>query len=871
MRKTARRISLTLALLTAFSAGFAQITEPGLPPSTENSRLKSAVEIPVKTLKKIDADALIAEDVEHAIPNRYSVFEEVKADIRAEGVATALPDGNGTIWRYRIHAPGARSVQLFFSEYQLPDGARLFLYNDDMTEILGAFTNKNNNARNSLMIADFPGESVIIEYAETRDSGKSGKLVLGAVGKAYRDFALKSGSNADENGFINVNCSEGADWQNEKHAVCRFSYQEGGEGYLCSGALINNVLNDGTPYFLTANHCLETESAAATVVAYFNYEYIGCDGPMKEERTLSGATLLATAGASDYTLLLFNNAPPADYQPFYAGWDASGEPGNNHVGIHHPGGNAKKISLADSAATSYPDVINWVGNSTSPADSHWEVLFNNGLTSTGSSGSPLFNEYGRIIGQLHGGSREDYYGRLDYSWDTPSDTDTLLKYYLDPGKTGTLVVDGYYPPGVRPDPLFVPEFRSACHDAPVQLFAYSAFDPESWNWSIEPSESVVFLEGTDAQSRNPVVSLGESTYYDVTLSATNAAGDSSQVYEDGLNTVEGLLVNVYPKTSTDSCLCNFDSIRLVAAGARDFTWELDATVEDHFGFTQVSEDTVDVFLTSKPDTATSLVMKVTGLHGECTAQKPYILPLIMPSNDSVHMATEIFLGENGPFSNKCAGIQENEPVPPFISCTGQASWCDEYGTGEDIVENSIWFYFIPQDSAYYKLTSAGMDNQTAIWEAETAADLLSGNRDLVGANDDITSTDFNAVIKRVRMDPGKKYWIQADGSAGGSEGTFTLDLELLEIINSTPDFVVGTLRIYPQPAGDRVRIEWDRPVANGTAQLEIFNASGATVYDRSLHVSGEAATDLNLSGWEQGIYFLRLKVGNHVYHSRMVK
>ena len=48
-----------------------------------------------------------------------------------------------------------------------------------------------------------------------------------------------------------------------------------------------------------------------------------------------------------------------------------------------------------------------------------------GVTEPGSSGSPLFDQNGRIIGQLYGGSAAcqgtsangyDYYGRLGVSW-----------------------------------------------------------------------------------------------------------------------------------------------------------------------------------------------------------------------------------------------------------------------------------------------------------------------------------------------------------------------------------------------------------------------------------------------------------------------
>jgi hypothetical protein len=35
--------------------------------------------------------------------------------------------------------------------------------------------------------------------------------------------------------------------------------------YYCTGSLVNNVREDGTPYFLTANHCISTNAMAQTL------------------------------------------------------------------------------------------------------------------------------------------------------------------------------------------------------------------------------------------------------------------------------------------------------------------------------------------------------------------------------------------------------------------------------------------------------------------------------------------------------------------------------------------------------------------------------------------------------------------------------
>jgi hypothetical protein len=85
-----------------------------------------------------------------------------------------------------------------------------------------------------------------------------------------------------------------------------------------------------------------------------------------------------------------------------SGWDRTGSNvfGRVLVGIHHPNGDQKKISQTTSAtsAATYVDSPSWASFNT-----HIKVVWAQGVTEGGSSGSALFNPDGRIVGQLHGG------------------------------------------------------------------------------------------------------------------------------------------------------------------------------------------------------------------------------------------------------------------------------------------------------------------------------------------------------------------------------------------------------------------------------------------------------------------------------------
>jgi hypothetical protein len=429
-----------LIFLIRSSYIYPQISEGGMPHSYSSGNLKKQAILPRLSLSAMDAQQLIAEDKAHFTPNRYSMIETVDIDIKQKGLRTPLKDGSGGIWRYHITGPSARSIQLFFKTFWLSPGASLYLYNENYSLIYGAFTEKNNRADSTFIIADFDGHSVVLEYFEPLGSAVESKLVLGKIGQAYKDL-FKTMNSIDEQGNIAINCFEGKNWQDQKHAVCRYTFQEGSSGFLCSGALINNTGNDGTPYFLTAYHCVSDATSALSVVAYFNYEQLGCKGPMAAiNLTISGAELLTIAASSDLTLLKLKTQPPANYQPYYAGWDISGTESPSAVGIHHPNGEPKKISISHSKISSYDKLLYWEDNNTSPVNSHWEVFFDLGTTSQGSSGSPLFDNNKRIIGQLHGGDDEhSYYGKLSYSWTRNPIGFKSVKSYLDPGNTGVKV------------------------------------------------------------------------------------------------------------------------------------------------------------------------------------------------------------------------------------------------------------------------------------------------------------------------------------------------------------------------------------------------------------------------------------------------
>lgn len=428
--------TILTAMLWMSSSAFtlAQITYGGTPWSTGTR--PDAISLPA-----IDREALAAEDAVtdrfKEVPWRFGVEHTVRWDAFVDGAWT-LEQGHA-VWRLVVRAEEATSLSLRFQEFQVPKGGSLFLYSSDGMEVLGALDHRNVKDWGGLATGVLATDELVVEYRQAADLEAQPRLVIDQVVQGYRTLSgWPHGSNRGPFGNsgacnINVNCPEGATWATEKRSVALIV--QGGFA-VCSGALVNNTLNDGTPYFLTANHCLGNPG---NWLYYFNHESASCSGSTgPTNQSISSGTLLANSNQSDVALIELSQTPPANFNVQYAGWDASGDIPDFAVGIHHPSGDVKKICFEDDSP--YPTTGNnaqvwWIDQ--------WEL----GVTEPGSSGSPLFDQNHRIIGQLFGGSaacsgsvnngQPDFYGRFDVSWGLG------LQDYLDPTGTGLEVWDGF--------------------------------------------------------------------------------------------------------------------------------------------------------------------------------------------------------------------------------------------------------------------------------------------------------------------------------------------------------------------------------------------------------------------------------------------
>ena len=413
-------------------------------------------QIPFIETDPIDMNYLSMEDAitdqDKRLPYRFGVEFDVQYGL-SDGIWEVDAENGLAIWQLGVACPGARSMNFVLSKYRLVKGSSLFIWSADRTEFIGSFNEKNNNADNVLGTTVLSTDRVVLELVVPIELMGVVELEIGKIVHGYRPVLMSHfdeqrgpyGSSGSCNN--NVNCPVGADWQVEKRSVALIL--DGGFA-ACTGALVNNTANDGTPYFLTANHCYGNTTSSWVFV--FNHETAGCTGNTgPTNQTVSGCVLRAKNAGSDFCLVELNSVPPAGYNVQYAGWDASdANTVSSATCIHHPSGDLKKISFENDPVSQGT----WSGAQT------WDVAqWDDGITEPGSSGSPLFDQNHRIIGQLYGGGsacsgsvengQGDSYGRFGVSWDAGSSAASRLKEWLDPGNSGILVLDGY-PDGFTP-------------------------------------------------------------------------------------------------------------------------------------------------------------------------------------------------------------------------------------------------------------------------------------------------------------------------------------------------------------------------------------------------------------------------------------
>lgn len=442
---TIRNVLIINILLILSLAGNSQLVHMAGTPDADKIIFSDAI------VKELFFDTGVIDSMRIAfyeIPGNTTFAIKQEVNYNPDNSGKVIENAKGEkVWYLNIKSKNARSLNIIFRYFRLLKGEEVYIYSKSTQSHIGPFTWMNNKSTASLAVMPVAGDEIIVEYHMASPGGNN-RL---EVGQVAHDFIGVSGPGITKDIYygssqpcnVDINCESGDEWQVEKNSVMRII---AGGTELGSGFLVNNTREENIPFVITANHVIRTPENAINSVYVFRYESPYCNGPDGiVNYSLSGAEMMAEDVDTDFTIVRLDDFPPLIYKPYLAGWDVRGVTPANTVTIHHPSGDVKKISTDND-----PPVISTFQDLYQ--DGFWKILqWDEGTTEGGSSGSPLFDQNHRAVGFLTGGeavcgnSVNDYFARMDVAYDISPEIYSSLKPWLDPAKTGALILDGRDP------------------------------------------------------------------------------------------------------------------------------------------------------------------------------------------------------------------------------------------------------------------------------------------------------------------------------------------------------------------------------------------------------------------------------------------
>lgn len=489
--------------------------------SVEKARTNAAAVQMTAPDARLALDAPSAELRAKLTGGARAVHRELPAGLLSRGEWTAAGDGRA-VWRLAIESPGAMMLRLHFTGFDAAAGEL-----------------RMGGPRNSFLVAETGsefwsqaafGSEMWLEYAPRDASSRElpfsidllshyfppertgvASGLLSPVASGAPEPVLSAAAQPKEAASCHLNVTCYPEFRDASSGVALLLTERGGVGYVCSGALIATTSGTFHPYLLTANHCLSNQLDAYNTRAYFFYEASLCNLPAGGppiEYAVFRANYLGGRGwnGGDWTLLELSDKPD---NAQWLGWTtvelAKGRPA---VGIHHPGGDYKRIHFG----TRVDDEEFYIGD---PADGvygapsqYYTVELQQGMAQPGSSGSPVLNEFKQITGVLSAGpASEDeealckarpfniFYGRFTQAY-------PFIRQYLED-----------YQPARMVSP------------APGSALTSTAVD-FSWSGGVGPSEYLLAVGTTPGASNLFYQNTGPETFRRV----TRLPGDGSTIH-----------------------------------------------------------------------------------------------------------------------------------------------------------------------------------------------------------------------------------------------------------------------------------------------------------------------------------------------------
>lgn len=919
---------LLLSLLVAAFCGWskqtaAQTTTLGIPQSW---RIKTGLtEAPVYATPAFDVQEQLRIDELNQTNKvgqwRFGYEFPVQLGLHNSGVWTTLPNGD-RVWRIEVYCHRALSINLIFQEFFMPEGAHVQLYSPDRSQQIGAYTARNNSPAAMLGTSILKGERMVVEYYEPAAVQGQGRLTIGTIVHGYkplRGYTDDATKDLNDSGACNhdVGCPLGNGWDAEISSVALII--DGGG--ICTGAIVNNTSNDGTPYFLTANHCLGGENSwvfrfnwnSPTFICGANGNSTDPGGPYDE---INGCVRRANNGGSDFGLLELNATPDPSWGVIYAGWDRSESPVPQGTGIHHPSGDIKKICRENDALVQ----TTWSGASV------WQITdWDLGVTEPGSSGSPLFDQNHRIIGQLYGGGaacsgttdngQDDNYGRFGISWNGSSAA-TRLKDWLDPSNSNVNTLDGFNPniPTLANDAgarnidgidATMCNVNTITPEVTIKNFGYDALTSVNIYYNLDGGANSVY------NWTGNIASLGSAVVTLPTITVPTGGNHTFNAYTD--------MPNMQQDSNSNNNAASFSFYVTLGGQTLDFNLQLDEygeevtwEITDGGGTVVASGGPYSNDFPAPPPLTESLCLAVgcytftiyddwgDGLAGW---QDPGDFN-ITDANGNVLVEMTATDGNYG-FSethNFCVSAP-GIPVAQFNAsettiCVGNSitftdastnsptafAWTFDGGSPASSTQASQTVsYATPGSYDVQLIVSNGLGSDTV----NQTITVVPNNMAIAGNVTNASSGNNNGGVN-ITMSGGTAPFVYnwSNGSSstniiGLAAGNYTVTVTDANGCTASQSFTVtmlssidgiasvNTWNVYPNPTNNyaTIEIQLDK---TGEAQIELYNATGQMLQTLQSGAANNHLLQLNVTDYAQGMYFVKLNVNGKIEAKKLV-
>ena len=477
MKSTTRHLLLGLFFISMYGISQAQVSQAGGPIKVDSliqpehiagtfvtSSPRDQVSAPMPkafilpALSRQQNSAVGTDAKKPGAPQQVSSGRDVKALAAVDDTVANLDwhdvPGGGKRAAISISLSEAKGVRLGVRVFELPPEALVRVYaqaSNSAIEITGkeilSTIRLNLDAGLSgdlaniywMPLVEGPQATIDFELPEGVDT-KGLRVAIPKASHFYELPSAASGSYATgdvgSSAACEINVACHPEWMDISNATARMSYVDRyGDGYLCSGTLLNNTADKYTPYFLTANHCISDQVTASSLQTDWFFRSSQCSNSNLDstgyKSVIGGASLLYTSDYTDTTLLQLRRPPPSG--AIYSAWSTENPyvPGGLATSIHHPKGDLQKYTTGYISYISHCVIYKFNGDmecydSPGTAGSHVQLSFTSGISEPGSSGSGLFvsgasGHY--LVGQLSGGSSScgsnnsyGYYGRFDMAY-----------------------------------------------------------------------------------------------------------------------------------------------------------------------------------------------------------------------------------------------------------------------------------------------------------------------------------------------------------------------------------------------------------------------------------------------------------------------